>query len=578
MGHLLRTSRLPAFEARRPPHRTTRGSMASLRCRSGLTHPWPDGAGGAVLRAEAIAEAVRGALLRSGPPGCICTDTRKLCPGDWFLALRGANFDGEEFLQRAAELGCAGAIGTALPSQWSAGFVQVENGLVALQELAATVRRAFPGPVVAITGSSGKTTARAMTALALQSLGHIHSTSGNLNNHVGVPLTLLAMPSYSAACVLELGMNHAGEIAELAEIAAPDIRLILNAGPVHLEGVGTIADVARAKGELFATARPGDICIANADDELIAALPVPQGTIKFTFGSQPDCLVHQLDVKPTARGRGLRAAFVARRQLLEQATVDGKQEPSPQGDRAASKLPGETAEVEIDSPGLHLAANVNAALAVAVCLGVPLSAAAEGVSHYVPVGRRMRLEEVVVLGPGRRTASQGHSERTPAQAEQASCVDVVCGNQDSVILLLDDAYNANPMSTRAALELLAGLECPGKRVACLGDMLELGPASVDAHCQVLQAACSLQMDMVFLTGECFQQAAIWWASRPDASLMACAWKPCSAELASMATALLGPGDAVLVKGSRAIRMEQVADAIRRLGQPSSEFHSARACS
>eukprot|EP00850_Spirogloea_muscicola_P008105 SM000042S15372 [mRNA] locus=s42:620285:622856:+ [translate_table: standard] len=577
MGHLLRTSRLPAIETSRLPHPTIRCAAGILRCRSGLTHPWPDGAGGAMLRAEAIAEAVRGTLLRGGPSGCICTDTRKLCPGDWFLALRGANFDGEEFLQRAGDLGCAGAIGTALPSQWPAGFVQVENGLVALQQLAATVRRAFPGPVVAITGSSGKTTTRAMTALALQSLGHIHSTSGNLNNHVGVPLTLLAMPSYSAACVLELGMNHAGEIAELAEIAAPDIRLILNAGPVHLEGVGTVADVARAKGELFATARSGDICIANADDALIATLPIPQGTTKVTFGSQPDCLVRQLDVKPTARGRGLRAAYLARRQLLEQASVDGKQEPSPQGDTAASKQPGETAEVELDSPGLHLAGNVNAALAVAVCLGVPLLAAAERVSRYVPVGRRMRLEDVV-LGAGRRTASQEHSERAPAQAEQASCVDVVGGDQDFVILLLDDAYNANPMSTRAALELLAGLECPGKRVACLGDMLELGSASVDAHCQILQAACSLRMDMVCLTGECFREAATWWASRPDASSMACAWEPCSAKLASMATALLGPGDAVLVKGSRAIRMEQVADAIRRLRQPSSELHPARACS
>ena len=241
---------------------------------------WADDERGVVWEPQAIADAVNGKLVAQGCAGSISTDTRRLRPGQWFLPLTGPNFDGHGFLQEASEKGCAGVVANWVPHGWARGFVQVEGDtLRALQALAADVRGRYWGPVVGITGSVGKTTTRAMTRLALQGLdGHVHEARGNLNNHVGVPLTLLELHSRSMACVLELGMNHAGEILELAEIAKPDLRVLLNVGPVHVENFpGGLHEVAAAKGEIFRNARPGDLCIVNADDPLAMALPLPAG-------------------------------------------------------------------------------------------------------------------------------------------------------------------------------------------------------------------------------------------------------------------------------------------------------------
>lgn len=241
---------------------------------------WADDEGGVVWEAHAIADAVKGKLITDASAGSICTDTRAARPGQWFLALTGRNFDGHGFLQRASEQQCAGVVANWVPPGWSRGFVQVEGDtLHALQALAADVRGRFWGPVVGITGSVGKTTVRAMVTLALENLnGHVHEARGNFNNHVGVPLTLLRLHSCSVACVLELGMNHAGEILELAEIAKPDVRVLLNVGPAHMENFpGGLEEVAAAKGEIFRNARPGDLCVVNGDDPLAMAVPLPAG-------------------------------------------------------------------------------------------------------------------------------------------------------------------------------------------------------------------------------------------------------------------------------------------------------------
>ena len=244
---------------------------------------WSSDEGGVLWDAHAIAEAVNGKVVADGDGtmGSICTDTRSLRHGQWFLALTGRNFDGHAFIHQAGVKDCTGVIANHVPDGWSRGFVQVEGGdtLKALQGLASNVRARFRGPVVGITGSVGKTTVRAMAALALTGLGgHVHETQGNLNNHVGVPLTLLRLNSQSVACVLEMGMNHRGEILELAEIARPDVRVVLNVGPAHMENFsGGLEEVAMAKGEMFKNARPGDICVVNADDPLAMAISVPAG-------------------------------------------------------------------------------------------------------------------------------------------------------------------------------------------------------------------------------------------------------------------------------------------------------------
>jgi hypothetical protein len=248
--------------------------------REGVLGSWADDEGGVVWEAQAIADAVKGKVVAEGGAGSVCTDTRNARRGQWFLALTGPNFDGHGFLQQACEQQCAGVVANWVPRGWSRGFVQVEGDtLRALQAMAADVRGRFWGPVVGITGSVGKTTARAMTTLALRGLnGHVHEAQGNFNNHIGVPLTLLKLPSRSVACVLELGMNHAGEILELAEIAKPDVRVLLNVGPAHMENFpGGLGEVAAAKGEIFQNAHPGDVCVVNADDPLAMALPLPAG-------------------------------------------------------------------------------------------------------------------------------------------------------------------------------------------------------------------------------------------------------------------------------------------------------------
>lgn len=233
---------------------------------------------GIVWTANEIAEAVGGHVIKLGPSGSISTDTRTLQSGQWFLALTGPRFDGHDFLHSALAKGCAGVVGNKVYDGWPLGFVQVDGStLISLQRLGASARKKFRGPVVGITGSAGKTTTRAMVSLALEPLGHIHQTSGNQNNHIGVPLSLLAMPLFSKACVLEMGMNHLGEIQELSRISEPSVRVVLNVGPAHMENFRSLEEVARAKGEIVLEARPGDICVMNADDPLVMNLPIPDG-------------------------------------------------------------------------------------------------------------------------------------------------------------------------------------------------------------------------------------------------------------------------------------------------------------
>ena len=340
-----------------------------------------------ILRDEDIASGTGGRLVRPGSPGFISTDSRRLAPGQWFLALSGERFDGHDFLPHAMAAGCAGAIARFVPEGWTAGFVQVDDGLQALQSLASWVREGFRGPVVGLTGSAGKTTTRAMIALVLgagDSTAHkvIHATEGNLNNHVGVPLTILGAPVDADVWVVEMGMNHSGEIHRLQEICRPTVRLVTNVGPAHVEGCGSMEGVARAKGELFAGARPGDVCVVNADDARVASLPIPEGIRVLRYGSQ--------------KGVDIR---------LTDAVVD----PVTLATRFRVETPGDgVVRGQLSSPGLHLATNVAAAIAVGVALHVDPGDMAERLARYSPVGMRLRVEDGPLTGalPQRRLQRQ----------------------------------------------------------------------------------------------------------------------------------------------------------------------------
>lgn len=345
---------------------------------------------------QAIARATGGRVIRDGPAGPIGTDTRTLGAGAWFVALTGDRFDGHGFLGVAAERGAAGCVverdvGADFPAD--RGVVQVADTTRALQALGAAARDRFDGPVAALTGSSGKTTTRALMALALSPLGEVHQTTGNLNNHIGVPLTLLARPDSAAAMVVEMGTSSPGEIAVLARIARPNVRLVVNVGPAHLEELGGLDGVAREKGALFASARPGDTVCVNVDDPRVAAMPVPAGVRILRWGATGDI-------------------------ALREATID----PASLTTTASWQTPQGVLTARIPAPGRHIAHDAAGALCVALALGVDLERAAEALETYEAVGMRLRSEPL----PGGGRA-------------------------------LNDAYNANPSSMEASLRLLASL-------------------------------------------------------------------------------------------------------------------------
>jgi UDP-N-acetylmuramoyl-tripeptide--D-alanyl-D-alanine ligase len=330
-----------------------------------------------------------------------------------------------------------------------------------------------------------------MAALAVESLGPVHQTEGNLNNLVGLPLTILHAPVDAAVWVLELGMNRFGEIHRLQEICRPTVRLITNVGPAHLEGVGSIEGVAAAKGELFAGALPGDVCCINADDPRVCGIPVPAGARVLRYGRAEGAEVRLTD------------AAVDPKNLVTRFRVEA-------GEEAVLGV--------LRSPGLHLAHDACAAVAIAVAVHAPLEGLGRRLGRYEPVGMRLRLDE----GPGG-------------------------------IRVINDAYNANPMSMAAALETLAALQ-GARRVALLGDMLELGETEAGAHQQVLALALRLGLDEIGVVGPRFSAAADALGAQVRAAADADA-------LGRSLRGHLGAGDVVLLKGSRGMGMERVLIAL-----------------
>ena len=462
-----------------------------------------DAGGGVIFTAQELAAATGGELIREGTPGSVSTDTRAVRSGQWFLALTGERFDGDAFVDDALAAGCAGVVSTrAPPANWTAGYVRVENATAALQALASDVRRRFEGPVVGITGSVGKTTARDMCALALGN-EQTHATEGNFNNHVGLPLTILRAPPSARAWVLEMGMSALGEIAALAAIARPNVRVVTNVAPAHLEGVGDLDGVARAKAEMFASTSEGDVCVVNAEDARVMGMTVPNGSRRVSFGTRGSGADVEVDAARSEDERADRTAVFPPRALRIR---NGK----------------ETVSVCLSEPGAHLAACAACAAAVAVSTGVPLSDVGARLAAFSSPKGRMRVS---------RNAATG-------------------------ITVLDDAYNASPKSVSNAIETLRDARDRGHRtVVVLGDMLELGSASHDLHVDALRRCLDAGFDVVGVAGDAFAAAATRVAAeREDARDVVVAddaeslWELIR-DSASM------KGSVVLVKGSRGMGME-----------------------
>jgi len=451
-----------------------------------------------------LAAATGGRWIGAPPPALegVSTDTRTLGPGSLFVALRGERFDGHDYLGEAAAKGAAAAVvaearaGEASPLPRLA----VADTLAALGAIARLHRRRFPIPVVAVTGSNGKTTTREMIAEILATRGKVLRTEGNLNNEVGVPLTLLGLDPSHTSAVIEMGMSHPGEIARLAAIALPQIGVVTLAAPAHLEGLGTVDAVADAKAELYQGLPEGGIAVANADDARMLRRAQASGRRMLTFSAS----------------KGRRGDVV----VLEVVS---------QGDDGLRFVLGVgNREVGVHIPalvGAHNAANAAAAAAAAIALGCTDREIARGLAAVRPVGRRLRLTGL-----------------------------------PSGVRLLDDCYNANPASMSAALGTLAGLAAgPGLRpVAVLGDMLELGPLEAEAHRALGAEAARAGVKVLAtfgprtaLTAEAARAAglAAFHTEDPDA-------------LVRWARETVAPGDVLLVKGSRGMRLERLVEALR----------------
>jgi UDP-N-acetylmuramoyl-tripeptide--D-alanyl-D-alanine ligase len=462
---------------------------------------------GAVLEAtltlEKVAAASGGRIVAGHADlalGTVSIDSRTVGAGALFVAVSGPRFDGHDFLSEAAARGAVAALvhrDVAAPA--GLAVVRVADTTRALADLARHVRRAAEIPVVAITGSMGKTTTREMTAALLATRGPVLKTEGNLNNQYGLPLTLLRLLPAHRAAALELGMSAAGELRALTAIAEPDVAVITNVAPVHLEFFASVDAIAAAKAEILEGLRPGGAAVLNADDPRVRRIGEAQPERVIWFGRD-----RRYDVSAES-WRG--TAFGMRFDLV---------------------VAGARVDVALPFPGPHHVQNFLAAAAAAHALGVPPEAMAEAAPRMRPAPHR---GEVKRLGQG--------------------------------VTLIDDSYNASPEAAKAAI-LALGMAGGRRRVAFLGEMLELGPTSPDLHREVGEAVAGRVDVLVAVGGQA--AALVEGARRGGLAAEALHAFAESTSAAAAAGALVAAGDAVLVKGSRGVRMERIVEAlVARLG-------------
>ncbi len=457
--------------------------------------------GGVLLRGE------EDLLLTS-----VSTDSRTLVEGACFIPLIGARFDGHDFLEEAARKGARSALieeGRAW-SHLPLAVAAVADTTRALTDLARGYRMQFDVPVVAVTGSNGKTTTKEMIAAILRRSRPVLATEKNYNNEIGLSHTLLRMERAHRAVVVEMGMRGQGQIALLASIARPTVGVVTNVGPVHLEQLGSVDAVAEAKAELVEALEPDGWAVLNADDPRVAAMAAKTVARVITFGLSDSAQVRAEDVRLDRQGR---ARFLLR---------------SSEG----------AVRVELRVPGRHSVMNALAAAAAALALGAGLEDVASGLAEAE--GGEMRME-MVRLGAG--------------------------------IRLLNDAYNASPLSMRAALDTLAALEAE-RKVAVLGDMLELGKFSAEAHREAGRRAAAAGVELLITVGKQARETA---AGAVEAGLDQERVLGCETaeEAAEECAARVRPNDLVLLKGSRGVRLERVAEALlRRFGHDVDEGSDA----
>lgn len=459
------------------------------------------------------AAATGGLTTRDWQAQGVSIDTRTLAPGDLFVALKDVR-DGHDFVADALSRGAVAAMVSRVPDGVApnAPLLIVSDVLAGLEALGRAARARAAARVVGVTGSVGKTSSKEMLRTVLGGQGRVHASEASYNNHWGVPLTLARMPADTEFAVIEIGMNHPGEIAPLARMARPHVAFVTTIGPAHLEAFGSLAAIAVEKGSICEGLEPGGAAILPAGlDVTPILLEAARGARVVTFGE-------------TAADWRLTDARAADDVMVGRAS-------SPKG----------ALLFKVANPGRHFVVNGLGVLAVADAMGADLALAVADLGRWAPpAGRGMR--ERIVLD----------------DTDEALSFD-----------LIDDAYNANPASMAASLGVLAlamprdgiGRVRKGRRIAVLGDMLELGPDELALHAAIAQDPAIAAVDVVHCVGP---RARALWDALPKARRGE--WHETAAPLVERAAQLVDAGDVVLVKGSKGIKVSAVVDGLRKLGQ------------
>ncbi|MDF2634986.1 MAG: UDP-N-acetylmuramoylalanyl-D-glutamyl-2,6-diaminopimelate/D-alanyl-D-alanyl ligase [Pelosinus sp.] len=421
----------------------------------------------------------------------VSTDTRTVKRGDLFIPLVGEKFDGHDFIHKAIENGATGIVFSHLdmrvPQHITA--ILVTDTLLALQDLARFHRQRFAIPVVAITGSNGKTTTKDMTAAVLSNQFHVLKTEANYNNEIGLPLTLLQLTHEHEVAVVEMGMRGSGQIRQLANIALPTIAIITNVGETHLELLGSIENIAAAKAELLEVIPENGLSILNGDNVYVREMAKEVKSRILFFGLEKG------DIK--AENIHMRTQSI---DFMCHTACD-------------------TFSVEIPTTGKHNVYNGLAAIALGMELGMTSNRISSGLKNFNTSPMRLYIEKM------------------------------------SDYLVVNDAYNASPMSMAAAIDTMAEV-AEERKVAVLGDMLELGPIAVAAHEKIGEKLAQCHVDIVVTVGELAANIASKASACGVGHVVACSnHEQAQAELKKV----LQPGDTILIKGSRGMKMENIIE-------------------
>lgn len=457
--------------------------------------------------AEATGGEARGDWAVTG----VSIDTRTIETGDLFVALKAAR-DGHDFVAQALEQGAGAALVSHIPDGVAedAPLLIVEDVLSALEDMGRAARARTKARVVAVTGSVGKTSTKEMLRTVLQRQGKTHAAEASYNNHWGVPLTLARMPVDTEFAVIEIGMSNPGEIEPLARMARPHVALVTTVAPAHLEAFDDLDGIAREKGAIFKGLEPGGVAIVNADlDNTQILRDAAKGFETQSFSARRSDDHHLVHVV-----------------LSPDATI------------CKAKVAGQEQLLKIASVGRHFAMNALAVLVATRALGGDETLAARDISHWLPPSGRGTHEDILLDAP-----------------------------EGLTLTLIDDAFNANPTSMAASLEVLAaaqpvdgvGTIHKGRRMAILGDMLELGPDEAALHAQIADLPFVAKVDIIHCSGPLMKS--LWERLPGDKQGI---YTETADQMAARVHTLIDAGDVVLVKGSKGSLVSKAVDAIRKM--------------